>query len=108
MFFALEIDPAELSGQVADIFPGYTLVVLGVVADLEAVLVQLRDLLPGHVVAFVGGEVEALGDEERRAESVLLEQRTCDRKVRLAGVVESQHYKFVGDRLERLTRSLRR
>jgi hypothetical protein len=41
-----------------------------VVADLEAVAVELGDLLPGKVVALVGFEGEAFGDEKRGAEAV--------------------------------------
>jgi hypothetical protein len=76
-------------------------VVAGVVADLEAVAVEPGDVIPGHVVALVGREVEALGDEEGRAEAVLLQQRGRDRHVRPAGVVERQDDELVRDRLQR-------
>ena len=75
-------------------------VVAGVVADLEAVAVELGDLVPGHVVALVRREVEPLADEEGRAEAVLLEQRGRDRHVRLAGVVERQDDELVRYRLQ--------
>ena len=52
-----------------------------VITDLETIVVELGDLLPCHVIAFVRGEVEALGDEERRSEAVLLQERTGDGEV---------------------------
>ena len=82
------------------------LVVAGVVADLEAVAVESGDLVPGHVVALVGRDVEALGDEERRAEAVLLEQRGGHLDVRPAGVVEGQDNELVRDRLQGEGRSV--
>src|SRR5262249_42223656 len=99
VFLALDVDPAKLSGQVADIVAGYTDVIASVVANLEAVRVQLGDLFPGHVVSLVDREVEALRDEERRSESVLLEQRSSHREVRLTGVVKCQDDQLVGNRL---------
>ena len=74
--------------------------VAGVVADLEAVTVELGDVVPGHVVAFVRRKVKPLGDEEGRAKAVLLEQRGGDRHVRLAGVVERQDDELVRYRLQ--------
>ena len=70
-------------------------VVAGVVADFEAVTVELGDFVPGHVVALVRRKVEPLGDEKRRTEAVLLEQRSCDAHVRLAGIVERQDDELV-------------
>jgi hypothetical protein len=75
-------------------------VVAGVVADLEAVTMELGNVVPGHVVAFVRREVEPLGDEEGRAEAVLLEQRGGDRHVRPTGVVERQDDELVRYRLQ--------
>jgi hypothetical protein len=37
----------------------------GVITDLESIAVELGDLVPGHEVAIVGRQVEALGDEPR-------------------------------------------
>ena len=74
--------------------------VAGVVADLEAVAVEAGDLVPGHVVALVRREIEPLGDEEGRAEAVLLEQWGGDGHVRLAGVVERQDDELVRYRLQ--------
>jgi hypothetical protein len=42
------------------------LVVAGVVADLEAVTVELGDVVPGHVVALVRPGVEPSVDERSR------------------------------------------
>src|SRR5262249_4835785 len=75
-------------------------VVASVVADLEAVFVELGDLIPGHVVALVGREVEPFGDEEGRAELVFLEQWGRNRRVRLAGVVKGENDEFVRDGLD--------
>ena len=50
-------------------------------ADLEAVFVQFRDLLPRHVVLLVRPKVEAFGDEERGTELVFREDWPRDREV---------------------------
>src|SRR5262245_620784 len=70
------------------------------VADLEAVFVELGDLVPGHVVLLVGREVPPLGDEERGPELVLLQKRPGDRVMRLACVVKGQDDKPVRDRFQ--------
>ena len=94
------VDGFELLGCPLRVLGAGGLVVAGVVADLESIPVELGDLVPGHVVALVRREVEPLGDEEGRAEAVLLEQRGRDRHVRPAGVVERQDDELVRDRLQ--------
>ena len=42
----------------------------GVIADFKTILMQLGNLFPCHVVAFIVFEVEALGDEEGCGKSV--------------------------------------
>jgi hypothetical protein len=59
-----------------------------VVADFEAITVELDDLFPGQVVPLIAAEVESLGDEEGGAESILFQERTGDCKVRFRGIVE--------------------
>ena len=61
-----------------------------VVPYLEAVAVQFRDLFPRQVLLLVRRERESFGNEERRAETVLLQQRTDDRVVARLRVVERQ------------------
>src|SRR5262249_44584757 len=100
MLLALLGESANLLRQLLDRLVGDRLVIAGVVADLETVLVKLGDLLPTHVVAFVRLEVEPLGDEESRREAVLLQHWASDGVMRLAGVVERQHDETVRDRLE--------
>ena len=78
---ALRVDRVHLLLQPRQVGLLTRHVVARVVADLEAVPVQLGDLFPGEVVLLVGPEREPLGDEERRAEAVLLQQRPDDRVV---------------------------
>src|SRR5690606_35629481 len=61
-----------------------------VVSDLETAAVEVGDLLPRHVGGLVRPEGEPFGDEERRAESVALEERRRDGVVRLHRVVEGE------------------
>lgn len=74
-------------------------VIAGVVADLEAVPVQMGDLFPGHVVQLVGLKIEALGNEEGRAEVVLEQNGPHDREVGFHRIVESEHNQAIGNRL---------
>jgi hypothetical protein len=97
---ALRVDGLHLHLQLREIGLRHAHVIAGVVADLEAVPVQLTDLIPGEVVLLVRPEGEPLGDEERRAEPVLLEQRPDDRVVTRLGVVEGQHDELVRDRFQ--------
>jgi hypothetical protein len=81
---------------------------LRVVPDLEAIAVELRDLVPGHVVRLVGREIEPFGDEERRGETAPQECWAHDGELRLHRVVERQDDEPVGDGLESRRRSTRR
>src|SRR4029077_1367316 len=76
VLLALRADAAKLSRQVCERLLRHALVIKRVVADLETVLVKLRDLVPRHVVLLVRRKVEACGDEERGAELVFREDRT--------------------------------
>ena len=93
------VDMGEFLTQAAEQVGSDAHVAAGVVADLEAIPVQLGDLLPGHVVSLVGQEAEALGDEEGPPEAQVLEQRTHVAMQRGHRVVEGQHHELVGDGL---------
>ena len=93
-------DGSHLLGEPVDVACPHDHVVAGVVPDLEAVGVQLGDLLPRHVVPLVRGEVEPLGHEERGPEAVFPEDRAHDRMVRLHRVVERQDDQLFGDRFQ--------
>jgi hypothetical protein len=75
---ALRVDRLHLLVQFRKILLRQAHVIAGMVADLETVLVQLRDLLPREVLLFVRPEREPFGNEERRAKAVLLQQGTDD------------------------------
>ncbi len=59
------------------------------IADLEAHLVNLGDVLPGHEVLFVVHP--AVGDEKSSLEPQVLEQRRDECSMGLHCVVEAQH-----------------
>ena len=102
VFLATLVDPTHLGGQVAHGLVRDAKVIAGVVADLEAVLVELGDFLPGHVVAPVGRKIEAFRNKEGRPKTVLLEEGPHHCEMRFAGVIEGQNHQFVGDRLKRI------
>jgi hypothetical protein len=52
-----------------------------VIADLKTIAVELRDLLPRQVILFVRCERKSFGDEKRRAEAVLFQERSNYRVV---------------------------
>ena len=74
----------------------------GVIADFKTILMQLGNLFPCHVVAFIVFEVEALGDEEGCGKSVCQQHRSYDSEVRLGRVVKGQHDQFLRNGLARL------
>ncbi len=78
-FDATVVDRLDLFFQSREVLLVDRHVVAGVVADLEAVPVEMGDLLPGHVVLLVALEIESFGDEERRPEVVLQQNRPHDR-----------------------------
>jgi hypothetical protein len=90
-------DDLELFSQPADIFRGNAEVIARVVANLESVAVQVSDLIPSQVVALVGREGEAFGDEKRRAEPVPLQHRSSHGVMRSGRVVERQDHELVRD-----------
>src|SRR5262245_10781069 len=53
VLLATVVDRLHLFGKIHNGFVGYSHMVPRVVADLEAVLVQLSDFFPGHVIPFV-------------------------------------------------------
>jgi hypothetical protein len=63
-------------------------VALGVVADLEAGVVEFADFVPGGVEAFVLQEAEAFGDVERGPEAEALQGRCHVRMIGLVAIVE--------------------
>ena len=75
-----------------------------VIANLESIPVQLSNLIPIHVVLFVGGKVESLRDKKRRAEAVLQKQWSSDGEVGFGRVVERQYDDF----FSRLSHGVRR
>jgi hypothetical protein len=68
---ALIFDRLQLFVELVDLFIANRKMVASVISDFKAIAMQLRDLLPRHVVVFVRFEIEPFGDEERRAEVVL-------------------------------------
>ena len=96
---ALLVDVGEFLPQSAEKVGANAHMTAGVVADLEAIPVQLGDLSPSHVIGLVGQEAKALGDEEGRPEAQVLEQRTHVAMQRGHRVVEGQHHELVGDGL---------
>src|SRR5207245_8392209 len=97
----LRADAAKLSRQVCERLLRHALVIKRMVADLEAVLVKLRDLVPRHVVLLVRREVEAFRDKERGAELVFQEEWPCDPVVRLRRIIKRQYDELIGDWLQR-------
>ena len=71
-----------------------------VVAYLKTFLIESLNLVPRHVMFLVGEEVQSFGDEKRRFETILFQQRCYKSYVRLITVVERQDYNLVGDRLK--------
>src|SRR5206468_12437361 len=63
-------------------------VIPGVVANLESIAMQFRDLLPREVLLLVRRKGEALGKEDGCAEPVLLQQRPNGAVVTGLGVVD--------------------
>ena len=80
----------DVGGELGEGLSGHPLVPAGVVADLEARLMQFLDLLPSHVVLLVGGEFEAFGDIESGPESIFLEEGRDKGRLAGHGVVEGQ------------------
>lgn len=95
----LRFDACELFIQSWQCFLRHAHVVTGMIADLEAIIMKLANLLPTHVVLLVLLEVPAFCDEKRGAESVVLQNWTNDREMRLRRVIKSQHDQAVGNRL---------
>jgi hypothetical protein len=69
-----------------------------VIADLEALIVQRLDLLPGHVVRLVHEELKALRDEERGPKAMLLQQRCHKRRLTRHRVIKREHHELVRHR----------
>src|SRR5262249_60161304 len=61
----LRVDRLDLLFEPGQVFFRRRHVIASVIADLEAVAIQFRDLLPGQVIGLVGTERESLADEER-------------------------------------------
>lgn len=74
------------------------LVVAGVITDFEACFVEFFDLLPGHILLFIGGKIESFGDEERGIESEFFEEGSHDGGLAGYRIVESEDDDFFGDR----------
>jgi len=68
-----------------------------VVADLKAVGVEFRHLLPRQTVFAVDAETEPSGDEKRRRKSVPLQQRRHTGDIRPVAVVERQDDQSIGN-----------
>jgi hypothetical protein len=76
-------------------------VVARVIANLKAVPLQFGNLFPRHVILLVGAKRESFRNEERRAESVTLQQRPHDRVMRRHRVIEGEHGELIRHRLQR-------
>src|SRR5262245_44698154 len=94
VLLAAIIDPSYLCGQVPNGLIRDGQVIPRVVADLEAILVELSNFLPGHVVASIGRKVEALGDKEGGSEAMLLEERPYHGEMGFACVVEGEDHEL--------------
>ena len=70
---------------------------MGVVTNLEPVVVQPLDLFPGHEGLFVSLEFETFRNEKCRPETKLLEDRGDGHGVGNGGIIKGQHDQLVGD-----------
>jgi len=100
----MAINDIDLFFQARDSLFGDGHVIAGVVADFESVLVELRDLFPGEVIGFVGGESEPFGNKEGGVEAVFLEDRADNVELRGDRIVEGEDDQFVGDGFEGVKR----
>ena len=76
MLFALLLDVLDIGSKLVEFLPAHHNMTTSVIADLEAVRMELLDLVPGHVVLLVLGEIKALSNEKGGSEAVLFEQRS--------------------------------
>lgn len=90
MFFAAIIYGLQLLLESIQSLVGDSHVIASVIADLESISMELRDLLPRHVVLFVGREIPAFRDEKSCAKSVLKQDRSHDREMCLCRIVKRQ------------------
>jgi hypothetical protein len=97
IFGAADIDRFDLLAQLGERAWRHAQVIAGVVANFETILVQLPDLIPGHVILLIGAERKSFGDEKRGAKAVSLENGPHDGVMRGDGVIKSQDGEFVGD-----------
>ena len=95
---ALGFDVFDIGGDLGRGLAIDALVVAGVVADFEARFVEFFDLFPGHILLFIGGKIEAFGDEERGIESEFFEEGGHDGGLAGYRIVESEDDDFFGDR----------
>src|SRR6266852_6248182 len=93
----LSVDRLHLLLQPREIGLRCPHVVPRVVADFKTIPVQLTDLVPGKVILLVRTERKPFGDEERRAEPVLIQERPDYRVMTRLRVVEGQNHQLVGD-----------
>ena len=61
------------------------------VADFKSIIMEFLDLIPGHVIFLIFGEIESFGNEESGTESMLLEQWSDEGCVAGDRVVEGQN-----------------
>jgi hypothetical protein len=101
VFQEMLIHGFNLSAQAREIVFGNAHVIAGVIADFKAVGMELSDLLPGHVIGFVGWKSEAFADEKGGAKVILLQKRTDDGELRNDRIVERKDDEFIGNRFKR-------
>lgn len=94
---ALLLDVFDVLGELRDGLPGDAEVTARMVPDLESVGVEGLDLVPSHVVLFVGGKFKSLGDEKGGAEAVLFQQRPDEGGMAGDRIIEGEDYDAVGD-----------
>ena len=94
---ALLLDLFDILGELRDGLPGDAEVTAGVIADFESVRVEAFDLLPRHVVLFVGGKFKSLGDEKGGAEAVLFQQRPDECGVAGDRIIEGEDHDAIRD-----------
>ena len=94
---ALGFDVFDIGGDLGRGLAIDALVVAGVIADFEARFVEFFDLLPSHVLLFIGGKIESFGDEEGGIESEFFEEGGHDGGLAGYRVIESEDDDFFGD-----------
>ena len=92
IFLATLVYMVDIGAQFRRALLGDVVVMLGVVADFEAVAVERGNFFPGHIAVFVDEEAQAFGDIEGRVEAAFFEQGGGKGVLGFGTVVEGQGY----------------